>query len=558
MLTLLPRGKEQFAAPIKSPRIQQMRHVRFEKKRQELLEAVRKARQSLIAELETGRTSTRLSRMVSVPSFHSKEAFVQSQCSEGAAAHPSTNRDYQEEIVKKAKEGELKLLNKMLSVEEHKNLKYEENEEQRAAMEEQSREQERQRKLVVRKRMEEKMRQELESQRAKKIEERQKKQEAQMRAQEELMEQEMEQENLRTIERQRISAAAEHEKRRKEKVDKVMKQREQEQFQQEVKLRMMEEKSLERERLANLQKQEQQRNAERQTRQFEMVKERVQLNLETDCRRKLAEYVSRQQKKEAQERSTRIRQRRFIRALREKAEQKDLKIRRIVEGSKKIMEQRKAAMLAKQQTVEQRLRELQRRQKEEKELRKEETEIKKEIKQMNAERKQRKDEYRLNQIRQQLTFEEMRKASFIRERDNFKSMRLANQTEAAFQRQRIRTALQSMAIWNVWDMSVVKDIIISPSKLKDTSIEELVRRRVAAKAKSCASLSGVNTRRTGKGRFENRSTFTVAQNDNVTASDAAFQPGSTKNESQTLANAKKRNSSVAGGEKEDEYDADFD
>eukprot|EP01022_Parablepharisma_sp_SALTPOND_P031430 TRINITY_DN7_c0_g1_i1.p4 TRINITY_DN7_c0_g1~~TRINITY_DN7_c0_g1_i1.p4 ORF type:complete len:740 (-),score=132.28 TRINITY_DN7_c0_g1_i1:4303-6522(-) len=485
------RSKRNFALPGKSPEVQQMRYERFEKKRQELLAIAKAARKKLIETIERPERNTvsRLSRFFSsTPSLEHPQTANVSICSE------RTKENYQE-IVKRAKDRELRLMTKMLAVEENKNKKYEEHNYQKEILEEKHKEEEQKRAKIQRRKMKEKIREEMEAERKKREEEKEKRKEAERKAQEELEFEEKEKEKEKLIEKERIQFMAEKEKKRKEKAEKAEKQRQNEIFQQEIKLELLREKTMEREKLIRLQKEQQRKNALMKRQQFEQIKQKVQQNIENEEMHRLTEYLERKRKKEEQEQKVRLKQLQMAEKLKVKSDRRDLKIKDTIEESNKLIEERRRSILLKQRMAEERLQEQKRRQLVAEALKKEEVEIKNEIKRMNSERKKRKDMYKIEQVKEKQAFDEARKSAFIKANDDFKLMRLRNQTEAALQRERIRTALHNMAVWNIWDMDLVKNIIVSPSKLKSNTIEELVRARasVAASFKKSSSLRSFYT-----------------------------------------------------------------
>jgi len=136
-------------------------------------------------------------------------------------------------------------------------------------------------------------------------------------------------------------------------------------------------------------------------------------------------------------------------------------------------------ILKKQKEAEERLQEQRMRQLEEEEKRKATFLIKSEIKKYNAERKKRKDQYKIEKVKEQLEFDDMRRVAFSTQKDEFKSLRVKNQVQSQMQRQLIRNALHHMAVWNVWDMDVVQGIIANPQSTVHHTVEDIIRRRAA-------------------------------------------------------------------------------
>ena len=156
-----------------------------------------------------------------------------------------------------------------------------------------------------------------------------------------------------------------------------------------------------------------------------------------------------------------------------------------------MAEARKAQIRIKQQRAEQRLEEQRQAEIQNELIRKEMFVIKNEMKKVNAERKKRKDIYKIEKVKEELEFDDMRRVAFSTQKDEFKSIRVKNQTQAQQQREMIRVALHHMAVWNVWDMDVVKKIITEPGSTAHRTIEDMVRKRsaVAAYQKRHASMS---------------------------------------------------------------------
>lgn len=156
-----------------------------------------------------------------------------------------------------------------------------------------------------------------------------------------------------------------------------------------------------------------------------------------------------------------------------------MKIQQAIAEAEKIAETKKGKILWKQKTAEERVAEQKKKLLEEEEKKKAFSIINSEIKRQNAERKKRKDQYKVEKVKERLEFDDVRREAFSRQKDEFKSVRLKTQTEAQMQRQLVRTALYNMAVWNVWDMDVVKSIISNPGSTKKLTIPEMVRRKVS-------------------------------------------------------------------------------
>ena len=152
-------------------------------------------------------------------------------------------------------------------------------------------------------------------------------------------------------------------------------------------------------------------------------------------------------------------------------------------------------ILQKQKEAEDRLQEQRMKQLEEEEKRKELFIVKNEIKKINAERKRRKDQYNIDKVKGQLEFDEMRRVAFTAQKDEFKTLRLNNQVQAQMQRQLIRTALHHMAVWNVWDMGVVQQIITNPTSTHNHTVEDIVRKKACIVQREKRYSSAINQRK---------------------------------------------------------------
>jgi hypothetical protein len=160
--------------------------------------------------------------------------------------------------------------------------------------------------------------------------------------------------------------------------------------------------------------------------------------------------------------------------------ERNMKIQQANMDAMQMAEARKRTILQKQEEAELRLEEQRQRQKLEEERRKEEVRIKNDLKMINAERKKRKDQYNIEKVKEQLDFDEQRRISFARCKSDFKELRVRNQFQALMQRELIRTALRHMAVWKVWDMDLVKNIVLTQGKGSPNTLEDTIRRKSAS------------------------------------------------------------------------------
>lgn len=154
-----------------------------------------------------------------------------------------------------------------------------------------------------------------------------------------------------------------------------------------------------------------------------------------------------------------------------------MKIQRAIQESENILEARKQTILQKQSKSERQLEVQRQKQKQDDLIKQELYQIKNELKIKNANRKKRKDQYKIDRVKERLEFDEMRKNAFCQQKEDFKDLRLRNQFESLKQRELIRTALHHMALWNVWDVGVVKSIITDKSAVLNNTVGEIIRKK---------------------------------------------------------------------------------
>jgi len=120
------------------------------------------------------------------------------------------------------------------------------------------------------------------------------------------------------------------------------------------------------------------------------------------------------------------------------------------------------------------------------------------MKKLNALHKSKKDNYRQEKTKEKMEFNIERTEKFIEFKNDMKNKRLFNQTESLLQREKIREALRQMAVWNVYDVDLVKSILEQDkNKNKNNkTIEGLIRQKAGFNSRSqshfFASVSTVN------------------------------------------------------------------
>ena len=240
-----------------------------------MIEVVKNARQKLLADLSRHvdgplQRSSKMSRHLSVPEMRGASR-ISNDASKLLLENvvSETHRENYEKIVQKAKEREIRLMNKMLKNEEMKNVRYEDLAQQQEIAESKEHERERKRNWALKKAQEDKILLEFEKMEVFKRDEQKQRLDAQERMRIAMEKQAIEQQKELTIQKERQREMAEKERIRKEKAAKVEKMRQQEMIQQEIKLNLMREKLTEKEKLIKLQREEIKRKAKLRKQQFE-------------------------------------------------------------------------------------------------------------------------------------------------------------------------------------------------------------------------------------------------------------------------------------------------
>lgn len=469
--------------------LRKIRFEKYEKKRKELIEIVKKAREKLIEDLEhkscllmskTSR-STFGAQYQSAPDLRGSSQISNEKSKfllEGVVS--DSNRENYEKIVQRAKEREIMLMDKMLKNEEVKNKRYEERDIQRAIIERKIKETEKKKKRDLLKRQEEKQKEEMAKKEILAEEEKKQRDADQERKEREMAKQAIEEEKELKKKKERENDRILKEQIIKEKSLKAAQMKQEEMLQQEVKLNIVKQKLQEREKMIKLKREEQKRMAKIRKAQFEQIKEKVQMNIAFEEKKKLEDYLARKKKKEEQETKIREKKQQEIELLKQKAEERNIKIQQAIEEAQNLTETWKSKIYRSQREAEARLEQQRIIKRREEEKRKELVIVKNEIKKMNAERKIRKDQYKIEKIKTDLEFDDMRREAFATQKDEFKSLRVKNQFQAQRQREIIRTALHHMSVWKVWDIGMVKSLVANPDKRPDHTIEDIIRRKSAA------------------------------------------------------------------------------
>ena len=483
LIAVICRPIEAFASPGKSNIIRDIRYEKFEQKRNELLFIVKNARSRLLGQINQITESVsngRMSRQLSAPDLKVNSHFSSAKSKllfEDIVS--DAHRENYDKIVQKAKQREINLMNKMLLNEEMKNNKYEQQEIQKEERERKNMQYEKRRQADFKKIQEDKIRQEIERRELFKQEEQRLRKEAAQKMRQEMEKQQAEEDRRTRKEQEHQKEMARKEQIRKEKAMRAAELKDQVLIQQATKLDIMAQKLRERENLIKVQRDELKRKSYQRRQQFEMIKKKVRNNIHEEEQERLKDFLTRKDRKDEQEEKIRISKLMQIQDIKKRAEERNVKIQQTVMESQKQSDAKKYEIMRRQRVAEERIEQQRVRQIEEEEKRKELFVIKNEMKRINADRKKRKDEYKIEKVKERLEFDDMRRIAFGTQKDEFKSLRVKNQVEAQMQRQSIRTALYHMAVWNVWDMDVVQKIIADPSCTAARTIEDMVREKAS-------------------------------------------------------------------------------
>ena len=134
--------------------------------------------------------------------------------------------------------------------------------------------------------------------------------------------------------------------------------------------------------------------------------------------------------------------------------------------------------MERQRLEELRLEELKRKEEEMYILKNEGYKIKNDLLKVNASHKKEKDDYFYNQIKDKLSLDQEKSYQFLSFKEEMQKKRVDNQHESCFQRELMKEALYQMAVWNVYDIDIIQEIISNPNKYKNgPTLEELIRKK---------------------------------------------------------------------------------
>jgi hypothetical protein len=408
--------------------------------------------------------------------------------------------------VQKAKQREIDLMNKMLKSEELWNEKYLQQEKQKLENDKRMNELEQRKQRDIKKRQQEAIRREKEKLMNQQMEERRIRKEAFERIRKEREQKEIEEDKKLKQERKKQELIREKEMSRKAKLERLERQRVEEARMQEEKMRALLKKEKEREEaLRQSQETERKRSLERKNK-MEAFRDKVQHNTQLEEQRILEDYWTKQNEQEKKESKLRQERMKQMNAIKKQSIESNDKIRRIIEEAKRKEDEKKKILIEKDKESEQRLEMIRTKKMEEERKKKEMALVKEELKKINLDRKRRKDEYKVEKLREKYEFDAVRRMASVTELEEYKALKIKNQVEAQRKRQLVRTALHSMSIWKVWDMEIIREILNNPKCTEEATVEELVRRRVAQgpRKKNNASVivkSGKYTERQEKGKL---------------------------------------------------------
>ena len=223
------------------------------------------------------------------------------------------------------------------------------------------------------------------------------------------------------------------------------------------------------------------------------IQDRVKEKLTMEEKIKLELFVENQQKIAIQEQKILAKREKDILMIQKKvsknqATEKNIKMLNALSEAERVQENRTKQILEKQEIALKRMQEQKEKQIEESNRKKELFEMKKQLAEDNAIRKARKEKYKNEKVHEKMSFEEERTSKFVSLKDEMKRKRLANQNESQLQREKIRGALNQMAVWKVYDIDVVQKIITNPQTDRGPSLEERIRKRAAENSRSQSKL----------------------------------------------------------------------
>ncbi len=109
----------------------------------------------------------------------------------------------------------------------------------------------------------------------------------------------------------------------------------------------------------------------------------------------------------------------------------------------------------------------------------------------NLERHQKKKEYFATNTRKRIDKDTMRTAEMAeRVHEEIETARYTER-QSALQRDRLAAALHYMAVWNVWDMGIIRSIFLGKNKLDPGSLEALIRSKTGQFDRLCRPRNGL-------------------------------------------------------------------
>lgn len=216
-----------------------------------------------------------------------------------------SNRENYDKIVERAKEREMMLMDKMLKNEEMKNVKYEEQDQQRAYFDAKIKDRQKRQIAELKRIQEEKYKTELRMTEYQKKEEIRSRQEAFALLQEKMEAQERERQRDSEIKKKREEMKAQKEIRRKEKAEKAAELRNFQLERIQRKSQELSKKAKERDEIIRRRTIRLKRAASERREQFAKIKERVSLNLTLENQRKWNSFMDSQREREKREEKNR-------------------------------------------------------------------------------------------------------------------------------------------------------------------------------------------------------------------------------------------------------------
>ena len=179
---------------------------------------------------------------------------------------------------------------------------------------------------------------------------------------------------------------------------------------------------------------------------MEEVKRKVQSNIRMDEERRREDFLEKQNEREQRESKLRKMRMKQMDDIKRHSIEFNTKIQNTISESKRQQDEKKYKVMKKQQIMDERLKMQKEKKLTNERKRKEITAVNNELKRLNSERNQRKEQYKLQKIKEKFEFDDMRRTAYLNEKREYKSIRLKNQLEAQNQRQTETECVESIQL----------------------------------------------------------------------------------------------------------------